>query len=153
MAVGKEPIAVHVPQVFLEPAQRPRAIRPRRKNVLADVLAPACPSLCGSGKRSGSIRRMKWLKRSSSPWCGVAVSSSRWSLWLGQLGGQLVALRRYRPAGLTAGADALRVGAAFVRFVDDDQVPALLPDALADIVLFRVVQRGDDLRFPLPEIR
>ena len=37
------------------------------------------PTRCGSGNRSESISRMKWAKRSSSPWCGVAVSRSRWS--------------------------------------------------------------------------
>ena len=36
--------------------------------------------------------------------------------------------------------------------IDDDQIPVLLPDALADFVLLGVVQRGDDLGAPLPGI-
>ena len=37
-------------------------------------------------------------------------------------------------------------------FVDDDEIPSLLPDALPDVVLLRVIQGSDDLRGPLPGI-
>lgn len=47
---------------------------------ISRLISPArSPTRVGSGNRSGSINRTKWLKRSSSPWCGVAVRSSRWS--------------------------------------------------------------------------
>lgn len=36
--------------------------------------------------------------------------------------------------------------------VDDDQVPARLPDALPHAVLLGVVDRGDDLGLALPEV-
>ena len=36
--------------------------------------------------------------------------------------------------------------------VNDDQIPTLLPDALAHVVLLGVVNRGDDLVGPLPGI-
>src|ERR1039458_6290959 len=68
----------------------------------------------------------------------------------GQLFSELVAL------GLidlvTPARRALRVGAALVRFVNDDEVPTLLPDALSYIILFGVVEGGDYKRFPLPEV-
>src|SRR5690606_24911814 len=46
---------------------------------------------------------------------------------------------------VAASRSALRVGAAFVSLVDDDEVPALLPDPLSDVVLLGVVYGGDDL--------
>ena len=108
------------------------------------------PTRCGSGNRSESMRRMKWAKRSSSPWCGVAVSSSRWSvlaasfsaIWYRLVFSDLVA----------APGTALRVRAALVRLVDDDEVPSFAQNALSDIVLFGVVERGDDLRRAMPGI-
>src|SRR5438128_2333573 len=42
------------------------------------------------------------------------------------------------------------VGAALVRFVNDDQVPSLLPHPLADILLFGVIQRRNHLCSTLP---
>src|ERR1035441_1593912 len=68
----------------------------------------------------------------------------------GQLFGELVAL------GLidlvTPARRALCVGAALVRFINDDQIPTLLPDALSYIILFGVVEGGNHQRFPLPEV-
>ena len=45
---------------------------------------------------------------------------------------------------------AFRVGATFMGFVDDDEIPLLLPDAFSDILLLGVVDGRDDLSFPLP---
>src|ERR1039458_3698703 len=53
---------------------------------------------------------------------------------------------------ITPARRALRVGAALVRFINDDEVPTLLPDALPHIILFGVVEGGDHERFPLPEV-
>jgi hypothetical protein len=39
-----------------------------------------------------------------------------------------------------------------VGFVNDDEVPTLLPDALSYVLLFGVVEGGDYERFPLPEV-
>ena len=44
-AVGKEPIPFHVAQVFLEPPERPWAIRPQTKNLPADDLDGFLPHL------------------------------------------------------------------------------------------------------------
>jgi hypothetical protein len=63
----------------------------------------------------------------------------------GQLLGELVALGFF---GLgIAPRLGLRIGRALVRFVDDDQVPALLPDPLANVVLFGVVKRSERQRY------
>ena len=68
----------------------------------------------------------------------------------GQTLGKLVALGLLRLVA-SAGA-ALGVGAALMRLVDDDQVPAFAPDAFADVVLLGVVERGDDLRGTVPGV-
>ena len=47
----------------------------------------------------------------------------------------------------------LCVGAALVGFVDNDEVPPLLPDAFSDIILLGVVDGRDDLGFSLPQIK
>src|SRR5437762_1521297 len=58
-----------------------------------------------------------------------------------------------RLLGLVAASGrTLCVCAAFVSLIDDDEIPTLLPDALANIVLFGVVQRGNYLRGALPRI-
>src|SRR5258708_7499155 len=46
----------------------------------------------------------------------------------------------------------LGVSAALVRFIHDDEIPALLPNPLAYILLLRVVQRCDYLRCALPGV-
>ena len=56
---------------------------------------------------------------------------------LGQALGELISLRAFD--FVLASGRALRVGAALVGFVDDDEVPPLLPYALADIILLGVV--------------
>ena len=38
-------------------------------------------------------------------------------------------------------------------FVDDDEIPPLLPNAFTDIVLLGVVDGCDDLGLPIPEIQ
>src|SRR5258708_5397603 len=53
---------------------------------------------------------------------------------------------------VTPASRALCVGAAFVRLINDDEVPTLLPDSLSYIILFRVVKGCDHERFPLPEV-
>ena len=93
---------------------------------------------------------MKWAKRSSSPWWGVAVSRRTWSACVVSRLGELVTLGLLRL--VAARGDVLGVGAALVGLVNDDEVPALLPDALADVVLLGVVNGGDDLVGPLPGI-
>ena len=47
----------------------------------------------------------------------------------------------------------LRVGAALVSLVEDDEVPPLLPDPFPYVVLLGVVDGRDDLGFPLPKIQ
>jgi len=37
-------------------------------------------------------------------------------------------------------------------FVDDNEIPSLLPDTLAHVFLFGVIDGSDDLRRPLPWI-
>ena len=108
------------------------------------------PTRCGSGNRSGSMQADEMgeavvvavVRRGREQQQVVGVG--------GQPLGQLVAL------GLldlvAAPGTALGVGAALVGLVDDDEVPALLPNALADIVLLGVVERGDDLRRALPGV-
>ena len=71
---------------------------------------------------------------------------------------------RWQPAARRAGSasssqprlpgrrDALGVGAALVGLVDDDEVPSLLPDPLAHVVLLGVVHRGDDLVAAVPGV-
>jgi len=54
---------------------------------------------------------------------------------------------------VSAAGGTLRVGAALVRFVDDDEIPRLLPHSRADFVLFGVVDGCDDLPLPLPEVQ
>lgn len=61
----------------------------------------------------------------------------------GQPLGQLVAPGLFDIVG-SAGA-ALGVGRAFVGLVNDNQVPALLPNPFAYFRLLGVVQRGNDL--------
>ena len=39
-----------------------------------------------------------------------------------------------------------------MRFINDDQIPPLLPNALSYIILFSIIKRSDYERFPLPEI-
>ncbi|MDZ7379711.1 MAG: hypothetical protein ONB06_10260, partial [candidate division KSB1 bacterium] len=69
---------------------------------------------------------------------------------LAELCGQLVALRlRHFSAASCRG---FCIGRALVRFIDHHQVPALLPDALAHIVLLGVVAGGDDLCRALPGV-
>ena len=70
---------------------------------------------------------------------------------LGQTLGKLIPLRAFD--FVLASGRALRVGAALVGFVDDDEVPPFVPYALADIVLLRVVDGCDDLALPLPEVQ
>ena len=53
---------------------------------------------------------------------------------------------------VTAAGRSLGVRTALVGLVDDDQVPALLPDALPYFLLLCVVDRRDDLGLALPEI-
>src|SRR5688572_4539796 len=53
---------------------------------------------------------------------------------------------------VAAPTGSLCVCAAFVRLVNDYEVPTLLPDPLTNIVLLRVVQRCDNLRLSLPRV-
>ena len=53
---------------------------------------------------------------------------------------------------LTAARGSLRISAALVGFVYDDQIPPLLPNPLAYIFLFCVIKRRDDLCSSLPGI-
>ena len=55
--------------------------------------------------------------------------------------------------GIFACGRFLCVGAAFVRFVHDEQIPSLLPDTLAHLVLLGVIHRSNDLVGTLPGIR
>ena len=76
------------------------------------------------------------MKFSGSPLCGVAVSSSMWSLSVAQQFAEGVAgglARRRRPRHA-------------VRLVDDDEIPMDLPQAGQNIVALGEVERGDDLR-------
>ena len=108
------------------------------------------PTRCGSGNRSGSIEPDEMgeavvvavVRRGGEQQQVVGVG--------GQTLRQLVSLRLLRLVP-SAGA-ALRVGAALVRLVDDDQVPSLVPNPLANVVLLGVVERGDDLRGAMPGV-
>ena len=70
---------------------------------------------------------------------------------LGEPLGELVAFRALHL--VAAAGRSLRVGAALVGFVDDDEIPALPPDPFPDVVLLGVVDRRDDLGLALPEIQ
>ena len=78
------------------------------------------------------------------------MRSKRWSASAARRSAKLVATGLLHLVAATG--RRLGVGAALVRFVDDDEIPALLPDALADVVLLGVVQRCDDLRRTLPRV-
>ena len=151
VAVGKQAPALHVSQIFLQPAQRPRAIRPQAENVTADF----------AGLGSNPVRFWKQVGVEQADEMGKAVvvavvrrgreQNDVAGGLRGEMFGELVTL------GLgdfiAASGRALGVGAALVRLVDDDQIPPLLPDALAHVVLFGIVKRGDDLVGTLPGIR
>lgn len=69
---------------------------------------------------------------------------------ISQAFGQLVAFGLF---GLgTAPGGAFGVGAALVSFVDNHQIPALLPDPFPYLVLFGVIDGGDHLGRALPGI-
>ena len=69
----------------------------------------------------------------------------------GEPRGEFVALGRV-DLGVAADAARGRAGGALVGLVDDDEVPPLLPDTLAHVVLLGVVERGDDLGVSLPGV-
>src|SRR5262245_36516349 len=68
----------------------------------------------------------------------------------GEMFGELVTLCLL--GFVTTPGRAFGVRAALVRFVNDDQIPSLLPDALAHVVLLGVVNRGDDEVFLRPRV-
>src|SRR5438552_14130925 len=68
----------------------------------------------------------------------------------GQLLGDLVSLGLFDL--VAAPGTALRVRAALVRLVDDDEVPSFAQNALSHIVLFGIVERGDDLPRAVPGV-
>ncbi len=71
VAVGKEPMAVQVPEVFLQPPERPGAIRARDGGCRGGSRPPAAPSRCGSGKgrgRSGGRSGRSGHRRRGAAW-------------------------------------------------------------------------------------
>ena len=69
---------------------------------------------------------------------------------VGQALRELVALRAFH--FVTAPGGSLGVGAALVGFVNDDEIPSLLPNPLPHRVLLGVVDGRDHLRFALPKV-
>ena len=53
VTVGKEPPAVHIAQVFLQPPQGPRALWPQPQDVAADASAPDRPDDAAQGTGQG----------------------------------------------------------------------------------------------------
>src|ERR1700730_13091225 len=53
---------------------------------------------------------------------------------------------------IAAAGRTLCIGTALVSFVNDNQIPALLPEAFADILLLGIVQRRDYLCGTLPRV-
>ena len=149
MAVGEQPASVEVLQVLLQAAQRPRAVVAE-----AQYLAANPPGLVAEAVRFGeqvAVEQPDEVREAIV----VAVVRRRGqqqqvAALLREPFGELIPLRPLHfvaPAGRP-----LRVRAALVRLVDDDQVPVLAPDALADAVLLGVVDRGDHLRLALPQV-
>src|ERR1043166_6673524 len=124
-----------MPQTLFEQAQRPRAVRAKLEDLATDF---AC--LGGHAVRLG-----KEVGVNQADEVGKAVVVAMMGRGCEkqdvvglrcELLGQLVA---FRFLGLVAApGGALGVGAAFVGFVNNDEVPPLLPDAFADFVLLGV---------------
>ncbi len=151
VAVREQPLAVHVLQVFLQAAECPGAVGPQAEHVAAD-LGSLLAQPMGLGKQVaveqtqevGELVLVAVVRRGGEQQEMVA------------LGCQL--RRQFVPLGgdhlrFASGPAAAGSGGALVGLVDDDQVPVLLPDPLADVILLGVVEGGDDLVASLPGVR
>ena len=136
MAIRKQASAAHVLQVFLQPPERPGAVLSELEDVAADAAGRLAETV-----RLGEQVAVEQADEVREPVVVAVMRGGRQKkqtvALLGQTLGELITLRAFN--FVLASRRALRVGAAFVRFVDDDEVPPLLPYALADIVLFGVV--------------
>ena len=123
--VGEQPPAPHVREVFLQPPQRPRAIRAEPENVAADLRRLVADAV-RFGKQVGVDQADEMGEAVVVAVVRGGRQKQRWSELAASFSASLVAL------GLldlvTAPGTALGVGAALVRLVNDDQIPALLPN-------------------------
>jgi len=147
--VGEEAPSGEVPQILLEAPKCPGAFRPELQDV------PPNPT-----SRVAELVRLRKHIRIDEPHevsepVIVSVVRSRGEqhemvTHRGEPLGELVAPSL--PDLVLSTARPLGVRAALVSLVDDHEVPSLLPDPLANVVLLGVVQGGDDLRLALPEV-
>ena len=150
VAVGKQPATVHVLQILLQSPERPRAVLTEPQD-----FSPDSTGCFVEAMRLGKQVAVEEAYEMREP-VVVAVMGSR------RQEQQVVAvlrkpLRKLVPLGaldlVAPGGGALRVGAALVGFIDDDEVPPLLPDPFPDVVLLGVVDGRDHLGLPLPKIQ
>src|SRR5579859_3378740 len=71
-------------------------------------------------------------------------------VWISQLLSELIAFGLID--FIAAASRAFGIRATLVRLVNNHQVPMLLPYPLAHVILLRVIEGRDDLRFPLPKV-
>src|SRR5216684_1570980 len=149
VTVWEKPLPVDVAEVFLQPTQRPGTVFSQTKDV-TPYLACACPHPSGFWKQVGINQSDEMaesviitvVRRGSQQQQVVGIRS--------QVFHELVATGLFNLVAATRGS--FGVGAAFVCLIYDHQVPALLPDSLADILLLGIVQRRNHLCGTLPRV-
>ena len=148
--VGEQSAAMQVLQVFLQPPERPRTIRAKPQNVAANLPGYLTESMW-LGEQIAIDEADKVRETSIISVMGRRSQKQQIVALLGKPFSELVPLRALD--FVATAHRTLRVGAALVGLVDDDEVPSLLPHPLAHAILFGVVDGRDDLRFPLPQVQ
>jgi hypothetical protein len=140
VTVGEEPAAVDVLQILLQPTQRPGTVFAEAEDLTADrggLLADAVRL----GKEVGVDEAKEVREAVFVSMVGRGREQDHVVSDSGEALGKLVAAHL-----------GLCVRRALVRLVDDDEVPALLPDAFAHIILLGIVEGRDHLVRALPGI-
>ena len=149
VAVGEEALAVKVAEILLETAQCPGGVPGQIEDVAPDG-AGLFAQTVGFGEYIGINQAHKVTEAVIVAVMGCGRQQQDMVSALHQTFGQLVALGLVHIRG--AVGTPSRISRAFVGLVQDDHVPALLPHPLAHGVLLGIVQRGDNLVLPLPEV-
>ena len=148
--IRKQPAPVQVLEIFLQPPERPRAVLAELQDVAPDPSGFLAEAM-GLGEQVPVDEADEMREPVVVAVMGGGGQEQQVVAMLREPFGELVALRALDLVAAAGGA--LGDGAALVRFVDDDEVPMLAPHPLPDLVLLRVVDGGDDLRFTLPQVQ
>src|SRR5262249_33802790 len=124
-------------QVFFEPPQRPWTVGSQTEDILPD-LCRLVPHPMWFGKEVGIeqahevcktvVVAVVWSRRQKEDMVGI----------VGQAFGHLIALGFLRLIAPSSGM--FGVGTTFVRLINNDEVPPLVPDALTHVILLGVVE-------------